>query len=108
MVRELALQAPLVLDAGLLASDSPEPEGVQLQVAVGELDGEGCRPVSIHARREGAAEEADAWVLHASGLLAGEAVADGADEQLAARARDALAGSWPPAGSGADRARRRL
>ncbi len=98
VVRELALQAPLVLDAGLLASDSPEPEGVQLQVAVGELDGEGCRPVSIHARREGAAEEADAWVLHASGLLAGEAVADGADEQLAA-ARDALAGSWPPPGA---------
>jgi thioesterase domain-containing protein/NADP-dependent 3-hydroxy acid dehydrogenase YdfG/aryl carrier-like protein len=98
VVRELALQAPLVLDAGSPAADSPEPEGVQLQVAVGELDGTGCRPVSIHARREGAAEEADAWVLHASGLLAGEDAADGTDEQLAA-ARDALAGSWPPPGA---------
>ncbi|MEV5545553.1 type I polyketide synthase [Streptomyces sp. NPDC052309] len=51
---ELVLEAPLVLT----------PEGAaDIQLAVGEPDADGHRTVAVHARA------ADAWVLHARGLL---------------------------------------
>ncbi len=127
VVRELALHAPLVLGANQPGSGfrppdagAREPEGVQLQVVVGELDeadpaGRPGRPLSIYARREAPEGEEEPWVLHASGALsvgeyasgslgaearpaAGEQAgerADGADDRFAA-ARSALAGEWPP------------
>ena len=91
VVRELALHAPLVLDAG-----SPE-RGVEVQVVVGELDGDGGRSLSIYARREGNGTAEDAWVLHASGLLADEG-SDAAGEWLVGE-RAALVDAWPPVGA---------
>nr|WP_051833267.1 type I polyketide synthase [Streptomyces katrae] len=51
---ELVLEAPLAL-----TTDG----GADIQLAVGEADAEGHRTVAVHARA------ADAWVLHARGLL---------------------------------------
>ncbi|MGW6774009.1 SDR family NAD(P)-dependent oxidoreductase [Streptomyces sp. NPDC055037] len=76
-VAELTLAAPLLL---------PERGGVQLQVVVGEPDGDDARPVSVYARPD---QEGDspAWTLHAEGLLTqGAAV----PETIAA---------WPPTGA---------
>ncbi|MFB9682514.1 polyketide synthase dehydratase domain-containing protein, partial [Streptosporangium vulgare] len=57
LVRELTLQAPLVLaDEG----------GVRVQMVVGALQESGGRPVAIHSR----AHDAQAWTLHAQGELA--------------------------------------
>ncbi|MGW5640949.1 polyketide synthase dehydratase domain-containing protein, partial [Streptomyces sp. NPDC003832] len=57
-VRELTLQAPLVL---------PEQGGVQVQVVVGSLDEAGNRSIAVYSRHE----DADApWTLHAEGVLA--------------------------------------
>jgi pimaricinolide synthase PimS1 len=65
VVRELTLQAPLTLQ---------ESFGVQLQVALGEQDEMGLRPVGIYARRESSsgdgAASADEWTCHAVGTLA--------------------------------------
>ncbi len=89
-VEELTLQAPLVLI----------PDGaVQLQVAVGEPDGDGRREVSVYSRAQaqtgdGREDEAGGWTRHASGTLADlEAVAraGGSDAQ-------SLGSQWPPAG----------
>ncbi|MFC9271034.1 type I polyketide synthase, partial [Streptomyces zhihengii] len=60
LLRELILQAPLVL---------PETGGIQIQVRVEGPDASGDRPVHIHARAEGT----DEWTLHASGALAEQA-----------------------------------
>ncbi|MGH2855311.1 MAG: SDR family NAD(P)-dependent oxidoreductase, partial [Solirubrobacteraceae bacterium] len=73
-VRELALEAPLVLGGG----------GVQLQVLVGEVDEEGCRPVAVYSRPEGPAREdglpgGASWVRHATGTLVDGARAAGAE-----------------------------
>ncbi|MGW2117920.1 SDR family NAD(P)-dependent oxidoreductase, partial [Streptomyces zhihengii] len=57
LLRELILQAPLVL---------PETGGIQIQVRVEGPDASGDRPVQVHARAEGT----DGWFRHASGLLA--------------------------------------
>ena len=76
LVRELVLQAPLVL---------PESGGAQVQVRVDDQDTSGDRPVQIYARAEGT----DDWTLHASGSLA-EQTAPEADFDL---------GVWPPRGA---------
>ncbi|MGW3407024.1 acyltransferase domain-containing protein, partial [Streptomyces zhihengii] len=62
LLRELVLQAPLVL---------PESGGVQVQVRVEGPDASGDRPVHVHARAVGA----DEWVLHAAGFLAASGTA---------------------------------
>ncbi|WSN49024.1 type I polyketide synthase [Streptomyces sp. NBC_01296] len=68
---ELALAAPLVLT----------PDGAaDIQLAVGEPDADGHRTVAVHARA------ADAWVLHARGLLTPAAPAAAPD----------WAQVWPP------------
>ena len=88
-VRELTLQAPLVLREG---------EGVQLQLLVGEPDESGARALGIHARVEGAGAERDmggaTWTRHAAGVLAPRELAAG--EPIAGE----LGGeAWPPAGA---------
>ncbi|QLE70650.1 SDR family NAD(P)-dependent oxidoreductase [Streptomyces rectiverticillatus] len=75
-VSELTLEAPLLL---------PARGAVQVQVRVGDADGAGQRPVTVHSRPE----DGDAgWTRHASGLLEPDAADAGFD--LAA---------WPPAGA---------
>ncbi len=63
-LRELALQAPLVL---------PAQGAVQLQVALGEPDERERRSIEIHSRHEGAGQnelpDESRWVCHASGTL---------------------------------------
>jgi acyl transferase domain-containing protein/acyl carrier protein len=87
VVRELTLQAPLVLE---------EECSAELQVAIGPAQQTGARTVGIYSRaREagdasGAAEE---WMCHADGWL----VPDGEPhEELAA---PELSASWPPPGA---------
>ncbi|WP_416955853.1 SDR family NAD(P)-dependent oxidoreductase [Streptomyces sp. Agncl-13] len=71
-VEELTLEAPLVL---------PEQGAVDLQVVVGDADGDGRRSVEVHARSAG-----DGWLRHATGTLA-----------TSGRAEPASAsGPWPP------------
>ncbi|MFD7713976.1 type I polyketide synthase, partial [Streptomyces sp. NPDC059786] len=79
-VEELTLRAPLTLTGP-----------VTVQVAVGEPDGSGRRPVTVHSR-PGSARADAAWTLHAEGLLT-EAAPDGADGPA-----DGLA-AWPPPGA---------
>ncbi len=69
---ELELAAPLALTADGTAD---------IQLAVGEPDADGHRTVTVHAR------EADAWVLHARGLLTPAAPVAAPD----------WAREWPPA-----------
>jgi Polyketide synthase dehydratase/Alcohol dehydrogenase GroES-like domain len=59
-VRELVLQAPLVL---------PETGGVRVQVRVGGPDAAGEREVSVHGQLDA---DRDEWVLHASGVVTGD------------------------------------
>ncbi|MFE9425668.1 SDR family NAD(P)-dependent oxidoreductase [Kitasatospora sp. NPDC006697] len=75
-VAELTLEAPLLL---------PERGAVQLQLQVGEPDGSGRRPLTVHSRPEDGAGE---WTRHAGGLLEPDTAEPGFD--LAA---------WPPAGA---------
>ena len=102
-VDELTLQAPLALEQGA---------AVQLQVLVGEPDGEGCRQVEVYSRprdsdgsawSEADGEELDegdgGWTRHASGTLR-VAPADG--DGLGARSPVGLEGlgsQWPPPGA---------
>jgi acyl transferase domain-containing protein/acyl carrier protein len=96
-VEELTFQAPLMLAQGA---------AVQLQVTVGEPDGEGRRPVGVYSRPQAAGggaqdgvgaqdgadedEESSGWTRHAGGtLLADSAGADG----------DRPPAQWPPAGA---------
>ncbi len=74
-LRELALQAPLVL---------PESGAVQVQVSVTAADGTNDREVRVHSRPDGDEE----WTLHADGVLAAEAPPAPAFEA-----------QWPPAGA---------
>ena len=108
VVRELALQAPLVLGEGV---------GVQVQLVVGEPGEGGERTVEVYSRLEDADGGLDAdggvdggvggvggWTRHASGALAVEGMAGmgssgvGEWEVVDARAVE-LAGSWPPPGA---------
>ncbi|WP_440074330.1 polyketide synthase dehydratase domain-containing protein, partial [Streptosporangium sp. OZ121] len=61
LVRELTLQAPLVL---------PIEGGVQVQVVVGAQEESGGRAVSIHSRPEN--DPTAPWTSHAEGLLSAE------------------------------------
>ena len=110
LLRELVLEAPLVLN---------EHATAQLQVAVGEPDGEGQRSVAIFSRLHGAGEDdhLQAWTRHAGGVLApvppGGAGAHASDGAANAPAGDPdagagdtgsdgnglLAGTWPPEGA---------
>ena len=95
-VGELTLEAPLELSGG---------DDVQIQVAVGEADELGRRPVDVYARpRDVAGEPRDdlAWTRHASGVLVPDGDAQGPPMlgEWARRRAEVLAGSaWPPAGS---------
>ncbi|MFG2213261.1 polyketide synthase dehydratase domain-containing protein, partial [Streptomyces sp. NPDC048638] len=75
LVEELTLTAPLVLPAS--------GSGVQVQVWLGEPDGSGRRPVSVHAR-----EGEEPWTLHADGAVATGAAAASFDAAV-----------WPPKGA---------
>ncbi|WP_327682117.1 type I polyketide synthase [Kitasatospora sp. NBC_00458] len=84
-VEELTLEAPLVV---------PERGGVQIQLAVGELDESGRRSLTLHSRIQGDAEESPQgeWVRHATGVLTGGA--------LAGDTASAVDWSeWPPQGA---------
>uniref|UniRef100_A0AAU3GVI0 SDR family NAD(P)-dependent oxidoreductase n=1 Tax=Streptomyces sp. NBC_01401 TaxID=2903854 RepID=A0AAU3GVI0_9ACTN len=78
LLDELTLEAPLIL---------PEQGGIQLQVAVGEADSAGMRPVSLHSRPQDAATDGP-WTRHASGTLSPAAPTTPADLT-----------QWPPAGA---------
>ncbi|MGW8992876.1 type I polyketide synthase, partial [Streptomyces zhihengii] len=73
LLRELVLQAPLVL---------PDSAGVQIQVRVEDPDASGDRPVQIYGR----IHATDEWTLHASGALA----------EQTGYAQDFDLGIWPP------------
>ncbi|MFD7694033.1 SDR family NAD(P)-dependent oxidoreductase [Streptomyces sp. NPDC059805] len=72
---QLTLRAPLVL---------PEAGGVAVQVAVGDADDSGARPVTVHS---GGSEDTGPWTLHAEGALTD--TGDPSDEVDFT--------SWPPA-----------
>ncbi|WP_245880850.1 type I polyketide synthase, partial [Streptomyces zhaozhouensis] len=72
---ELAIEAPLVL---------PDTGGIALQIVVDGPDGTGRRPVVIHSRADFAAAD-EAWVRHATGVLAPAATVDHTDLRV-----------WPP------------
>ncbi|MDQ0779953.1 acyl transferase domain-containing protein [Streptomyces aurantiacus] len=76
-VEELTVERPLLL---------PEGSPAQLQVTVGGPDGQGVRPVAVHARP--ANSEAGPWTRHASGFLA-----------PAAAPAPAPPAAWPPPGA---------
>jgi acyl transferase domain-containing protein/thioesterase domain-containing protein/acyl carrier protein len=88
VVRELVLEAPLVL---------PEQGSVQLQVAVGAGDESGVRTVEIYSRLEEDADEdawmAGEWTRHASGGLASRS-----GNRPASQAAE-LFSVWPPEGA---------
>ncbi len=116
-LRELVLEAPLVLD---------DAGAVQIQLSLGEPDESGCREVEIHSRGEGSTgggggggggTAAGAWIRHAAGMLApreldrAEAI-DGIGSQAAEASTGSsgewsesnggwseLSGEWPPAGA---------
>ncbi|MEW2619230.1 type I polyketide synthase, partial [Streptomyces sp. NPDC048106] len=78
VVSELVVEAPLAV---------PRSGGVQLRVTVGERDGAGLRPVSVHSRTEDALDDAP-WTRHVTGFLGG------------ARPVPAeVAVAWPPTGA---------
>jgi acyl transferase domain-containing protein/NADPH:quinone reductase-like Zn-dependent oxidoreductase/acyl carrier protein len=76
VVRELTLQAPLVV---------PDSGGVAVQVVIGSGEVSGERSVTVYSRTEGGET---AWVLHAEGVLTAErSVPVSADDT-----------QWPPSG----------
>ncbi|WP_436764501.1 polyketide synthase dehydratase domain-containing protein, partial [Streptosporangium sp. V21-05] len=75
LVRELTLQAPLVV---------PAEGGVQVQVVIGAAEESGGRAVSIHSRPEG--DVTAPWTGHAEGLLSAEPLPVAAFELA----------QWPP------------
>ncbi len=86
-VAELILHEPLAI---------PEAGGVQLQVSVGEPDGDGRRAIAVHARADVSAEELPGrtWTCHASGALA--PASRPAPEDRTTPSAD---GAWPPPGA---------
>ena len=82
-VEDLALVAPLVL-AGERA--------VRLQVAVGESDEDGRRPVNVYSCPDGEDLGEAVWSLHASGLLCAAGEIAGGDVEFEPFA-------WPPEGA---------
>ena len=108
VVEELTLEVPLVLVAD---------GAVQLQVLVGEPDGDGRREITVYSRPQARAEagdeqeaEAGGWVRHASGTLVetgmlagGECLPASAEMESVAQAEgpdaERLGSQWPPAGA---------
>ncbi len=88
-VRELVLQAPLVLGDG----------AVQLQVRVGEVDESGVRSLGIFSRVEDVGGDVvvdeGKWTCHAIGSLASVDGDGGVDRDVL----DGLGGVWPPVGT---------
>ncbi|WP_319018987.1 type I polyketide synthase [Microbispora sitophila] len=88
-VRELAVEAPLTLDAGRTA---------QVQVLVGTPDGDGRRGIDVHARTG----DDEPWIRHASGVLA-EADDTPANPAFAGEVAVTRVGEdllpWPPLGA---------
>jgi acyl transferase domain-containing protein/NADPH:quinone reductase-like Zn-dependent oxidoreductase/NAD(P)-dependent dehydrogenase (short-subunit alcohol dehydrogenase family)/acyl carrier protein len=80
LVRELVLEAPLVL----------RETAVRVQVVVGEPGEDGSRTVGVYSRGE-EAEGEEGWVRHADGVLAEEL-----EEGVVAEGLDA---AWPPEGA---------
>ncbi|MGW5433928.1 SDR family NAD(P)-dependent oxidoreductase [Streptomyces sp. NPDC004059] len=74
-VEELTLEAPLIV---------PADGSVTVHVTVGEPDGDGVRPVTVHSRTDGSAT----WTRHATGSLSA------APQPPAARPA-----AWPPPGA---------
>ncbi|MEV5831832.1 SDR family NAD(P)-dependent oxidoreductase, partial [Spirillospora sp. NPDC052242] len=83
-VQELTLEAPLILQ---------RDGGTDVQVRVGEPDGSGRRPISVHSRA-GDAGPQGAWTRHATGLLAA-----GEPAGPAAGPEGGLPAAWPPPGA---------
>ncbi|MFF5010793.1 type I polyketide synthase [Streptomyces phaeochromogenes] len=77
-VEELTLETPLLL---------PEKGAVNLQMWIGEPDGSGRRPLTVHARPQDASDDEE-WTRHATGELTRTATA--ADFDLE---------EWPPKGA---------
>jgi acyl transferase domain-containing protein/thioesterase domain-containing protein/acyl carrier protein len=75
-VDELTAERPLAL---------PADGALQLQVLVGEVDGDGRRAISIHARLEDLDDAESDWAEHAAGTLAPEVPTEGW-----------TAATWPP------------
>ncbi|MGX1135460.1 acyl transferase domain-containing protein/acyl carrier protein [Streptomyces glaucescens] len=80
-LEELTIEAPLVL---------PGRGAVQVRLTVGEADGAGRRPLTVHSRPAGDQDTAsgEPWLRHATGLLA-----------AGAAPAPAGTGVWPPAGA---------
>ncbi|MFL5911049.1 MAG: SDR family NAD(P)-dependent oxidoreductase, partial [Gaiellaceae bacterium] len=76
-VEELTLEAPLVM---------PERGAVDLQVTVGEPDGDGRRDMAVHSRPDGDGD----WTRHASGTLSPRGQTPGASSTEGSD-------PWPPA-----------
>ncbi|MER6176979.1 beta-ketoacyl synthase N-terminal-like domain-containing protein, partial [Streptosporangium sp. NPDC001681] len=92
VVEELTLTAPLVLGGD---------DAVAVQVRVGPADGSGRRELSIHARPV-EADDHDAWVRHAAGVLASRdhiAGVGGAGTHFDTAVFDTAV--WPPRGASA-------
>jgi acyl transferase domain-containing protein len=108
VVRELVLEAPLVMDAR-----PPQSGAVQIQLSIGEPDEDGCRTIGVYSCGEGAAADRElltdgVWTRHAHGrLVPDEAAPDsapsapmlGGDEESLNAAAEELAGEWPPPGA---------
>ncbi|WUS66855.1 SDR family NAD(P)-dependent oxidoreductase [Kitasatospora sp. NBC_01246] len=81
LLEELTLQAPLIFPA--------DGSGVQVQVVVAAADADGRRTVEVFSRPD-AADAQQAWLQHASGLVAPAGEPALADEDFAV---------WPPRGA---------
>ena len=94
MVRDLALESPLVL--GVKGT-------VALQVSVGEVNESGERPISIYSRPGDVSGEEDIseyeWVRHASGVLQPAVLLDREVEAVVDGRVAVLSGEWPPPGA---------
>ncbi len=94
VVRELTLQAPLVL---------AEQDAVQIQLSIGEPDQSGERSLMIHSRPEHAMDDVsgeEQWTRHASGVLASaEPILNGHAAALSERMGVLGGESWPPEGA---------
>ncbi|MCC9311969.1 SDR family NAD(P)-dependent oxidoreductase [Kitasatospora sp. RB6PN24] len=81
LLEELTLQAPLVLPA--------DGSGVQVQVVLADADADGRRTVEVFSRPD-ASDLRQAWVQHASGVVAPAQGTVSAEDDFAA---------WPPQGA---------
>jgi acyl transferase domain-containing protein/D-arabinose 1-dehydrogenase-like Zn-dependent alcohol dehydrogenase/acyl carrier protein len=88
LVRELTLEAPLVIE---------EDAAALLQVSVGEPDDSGHRALDIHSRSTRAFDgphNEEMWTRHATGMLAPAAGAGSPPVEL-----ESMRGVWPPLGA---------